>query len=223
MALNLLALAAAFALQPVGTFHGDETIARDGERWLALRTDGPPALVATTARVKAVNDPVEDDEHGRSGREVASGVEGAEWLLRGGTLRAGPVVPATGDAPDRALPEPGRPALLRLGARTYRLSLDCGPTPASPASCALRLAEGGRAQTLLRVAASRGDDGRLQLGDDAGPVLLFAGDLDRDGRLDLLLDTTDHYNLSQPVLLLSSQATPRELVRAVATHRSTGC
>ena len=46
------------------------------------------------------------------------------------------------------------------------------------------------------------------LGDDASPTLLFAGDLDRDGKLDLIFDTTDHYNVRRPTLFLSSQAAP---------------
>jgi hypothetical protein len=61
------------------------------------------------------------------------------------------------------------------------------------------------------------------LGDDATPALLFAGDLDRDGVLDLLLDTTDHYNLSRPTLFLSSQAGTGELLREVARFVAVGC
>ncbi|WP_158636362.1 hypothetical protein [Aerolutibacter ruishenii] len=41
-------LGAAFGLQPPGEFHGDEPVARDGERWLALRVDGRLDLVFDT-------------------------------------------------------------------------------------------------------------------------------------------------------------------------------
>lgn len=40
----------AIALQPPGTFHEGEAVARDGESWLALRTSGQDvALVPTRA------------------------------------------------------------------------------------------------------------------------------------------------------------------------------
>ena len=54
-------------------------------------------------------------------------------------------------------------------------------------------------------------------------LLKFAGDLDGDGKLDLLIDTTHHYNLSEPTLFLSSQAKDGELVHNVASFRTTGC
>lgn len=50
------------------------------------------------------------------------------------------------------------------------------------------LAEAGRSQILAR---------NLGRDEDATPSLPWAGDLDRDGRLDYLLDTTDHYNVSE--------------------------
>ena len=48
----------------------------------------------------------------------------------------------------------------------------------------------------------------MSLNHDASPRLLFAGDIDRDGKLDLIVDTTDHYNKSRPTLFLSSPALP---------------
>ena len=51
---------------------------------------------------------------------------------------------------------------------------------------------------------------------DSGAGLLWAGDLDRDGRLDLLLDLSEHYNMSLPTLFLSSAAADSDLVAPVA-------
>ena len=67
------------------------------------------------------------------------------------------------------------------------------------------------------------DDGTMRLGDDAMPRLLFAGDLDRDGRLDLIFDITDHYNVSRPTLFLSSGAADGKPLRAAARYESVGC
>lgn len=219
MALITLALGAAFALQPTGSFHDGETVARDGEHWLALQVKpAAAALVDTRVRVKRVHDVVVDDEGGRTGREVDTAVPDATLLVRGAGLRAGAVARA-------ALPEsPTRlgtaPIGLRLGRAHYRLALDCD---ASATRCDVVLDDGRHRQALFALDAGRYQDGSLMLGDDASPMLLFAGDLDRDGRLDLILDATDHYNLSAPTLLLSTQARDGELVHAVAAHESVGC
>lgn len=55
------------------------------------------------------------------------------------------------------------------------------------------------------------------------PTLLWAGDLDRDGGLDLLLNPNYHYNVGATTLFLSSQATGGELVKRVASFIATGC
>ena len=61
------------------------------------------------------------------------------------------------------------------------------------------------------------------LGDDASPTLLFAGDIDHDGKLDLIFDTTDHYNVRRPTLFLSSQSRPGGVILDVAHYEATGC
>jgi hypothetical protein len=59
--------------------------------------------------------------------------------------------------------------------------------------------------------------------DDYMPNLLFMGDIDRDGKLDLILDTSHHYNLEEPTLYLSSEANKNEILKNVAYFSSTGC
>ena len=88
------------------------------------------------------------------------------------------------------------------------------------------MSDGTHHQSLTALSGYRSqasDDPRIQLGDDASPRLIFAGDLNRDGRLDLIFDTTDHYNLSRPTLFLSSAAGKGGVVRAVGTHDAVGC
>ena len=58
---------------------------------------------------------------------------------------------------------------------------------------------------------------------EAFPTLRWAGDLDRDGKLDLLIDMTNHYNIMLPTLFLSSRTAPTELLKEVASHRRGGC
>ncbi|MHC2992573.1 hypothetical protein OB13_13635, partial [Pontibacter sp. HJ8] len=51
-------------------------------------------------------------------------------------------------------------------------------------------------------------------------VLLWAGDLDRDGIPDLLTDLSNHYNASQITLFLSSKADKGKLYKKAATFRT---
>ncbi|GAB2509106.1 hypothetical protein [Lysobacter humi (ex Lee et al. 2017)] len=237
--LATAALAAGFALQPTGTFHADEPVARDGERWLALVDDtaGRPALVATSVQVHRVHDPIADADDGpATGLEVTAvdvdpHAETAMLLrgprLRPGAIEAGRVL----DRPDDAGPEAIAAFVFR--GTTWRLRARCperGDTVASAAddapawqACDLALDNGRERQVLQTVRGMRQGDGRWAFGDEAGPVLLQVGDFDRDGRPDLILDTTDHYNVSRPTLFLSGGTRDGELVRRVAGYESVGC
>ena len=59
--LLVFALSGAHALQPPGSFHQGEAVARNGERWLALRVEaGDARMEATRLRVKTVFDEIVD-------------------------------------------------------------------------------------------------------------------------------------------------------------------
>lgn len=55
------------------------------------------------------------------------------------------------------------------------------------------------------------------------PMILWAGDLDRDGTPDLILNIRNHYNIMHYALFLSSEAEPGQMVKLVAELRLTGC
>jgi len=59
--------------------------------------------------------------------------------------------------------------------------------------------------------------------DDAMVSILFAGDIDMDGYLDLIINDTYHYNVSNPTLFLSKPAGEGETLKAAAAQQSTGC
>lgn len=220
------------AIQPPGPFHAGEAVARDGERWLALHIgpSGNAALTTTTLRVAATHDPLVDEPDQRSGETVsAPASDAASMFLRGPALVAGPLqsaepLPAGNDATR------GVDLRLRFDAGLHRLRSECerrGPASGGQQAFDCRIvlqAPDGREQVLARMGGYAERPGEpARLGDEAAPALLFAGDLDRDGALDLLFDTSDHYNLSRPTLFLSSQAGPGELLRQVAQYQATGC
>ena len=227
----MLALTGAHALQPPGTFHDGEAAARHGERWLALRVrEGEARLDTTRLRVKRVVDEIVDAEGEATAQQVESDATDVVTYLRGPGLHAGKVVRADVEA----LTEAGPVAqMLQLHGHRYRIETRCKAdetVAAEPGSsffdCSIDLIDGGRVQTLVRMDATRSEDiadGRMILGNDASPRILFAGDLDRDGKLDLLFDASDHYNLVRPVLFLSGAAEGDELLHAVAEHRAVGC
>lgn len=224
-----LLFAATFALQPGGHFHADEPVARDGQQWLALRAvDGNASLVATTVSVRPVFDALLDRPGQRSGREVSSTLDPVQVIayVRGVGLREGAVdiaVVATPD-PDAALPDyrltwQGRPFTIATHCDTAAfVTHDDQPQH----RCRIEL-RGDAGRQVLSTHNGYRESGTTQIGLGGDARLLFAGDIDRDGRLDLLFDTSDHYNVSRPVLYLSSQAGDGALVGEAARYLSVGC
>lgn len=227
-----LLLGTAFALQQPGTFHGEETVARDGERWLGLRVVGTDAaLVETTVLVKAVADEMAGDAPGQfTGRQVSS-MDGDSIVvfLRGSGLRAGPVDRAMVEPWKDELP-PSQPFLMTFRGEAFRIQNECASHPRDRKAeqwqydCAVMLRAASGSQVLAQQTGYyESGSNVMTVGDASRQQLLFAGDLDGDGRLDLIYDTSDHYNVSSPTLFLSTEATPGALLGEVAHQVATGC
>jgi hypothetical protein len=113
---------------------------------------------------------------------------------------------------------PGEPRELRLGEhQIYRLSAR-GTRRGRPgditfAHYELQLEYGDRKQVLASS----------DLVEDAGPALIFAADLDRDQRLDLILDLRQSYVGHHYALFVSSLAERDSLVLKVAELPIAGC
>ena len=159
-----------------------------------------------------------DDKTGRS--VIAPGLD-PRVLLRGiAALKPGEVTVAIAETTSL---DPAEPLGLRIGEKALRLVSTCVDAGAGQGvECKIALEDGSTSQPMFTTYGMRQDDGTLTFG-DAEPKVLFAGDLDRDGRVDLLIDTTDHYNLSRPTLFLSSAAKQGQHVAEVAQQSITGC
>ncbi len=216
-----------------GLFHGDELDASAPDReWMGLYAeDGGYVLARTRVRVQAVHDPLVDMPGESSGWLVsAEGAEEPLFLVRGleglaegpvHTAMSGPDALDVGDSralsdgPEgwyalaafgEARPSPDRyglPEVTGYELRLYRHPpLGIEPGSESPSS-----------QPLVRVEAL----------EDARPQVLWVGDLDRDGRLDLLLDASAHYSVSDYALWTSRGAPEGSLVQRVAALHTSGC
>lgn len=203
-------------LQP-GTFHGSEVTVSGGDGWLALHPDERVSILRRErVSIEPAYDPYVDADHERSGREVkVASTREPLLLISGLPLEEGAV--ETVVAGTRVL-LPGNAITLELSGRKYMLvasaMVEFGPYGEPLYSdYELVLTDGEREQVLLELPGL----------DDAAPTLLWAGDLDRDGELDLLLDTTHHYNVRRPALFLSGSSDEASFVTEVAAFRTVGC
>jgi hypothetical protein len=217
-----------------GVFHEDEVTddLRKGP-WFGL-FQGPNGWYVgpTDLRLTRVPDPLEDPNRDESeapefgpGWEVKTSVEDPNVLLLRGKkyLKKGPVVAVESPKFADLQVLPGDTVEITYGGRTYTLYATGGfrrqEDVAYPDVWNYKLyvtsTLDGEKRTSLLVAHPRFDD--------AFVAIHFAGDLDGDGLLDWILDTSDHYNANVMTWYLSAPAPADGLVVPVAAHTAVGC
>lgn len=210
-------------LLATGTFHGGEVKHVSGEHFLALVQEdaGQWFLQPVRITVEKDFDPVIDDANEISGKRVAaSGIDDA-IMFRGKRLSPGHVTPASPDGATLAL-ETTTTFKLRQSVSTLRYRCPGAADPDGVFDCRLVLTSGDTEQEIATFEAFGDAKGKPEL-PDIVPEVFFAGDLDHDGRLDLLIDISNHYNLWHPALFLSSAAAEGALVGRVAELMTSGC
>lgn len=196
-------------IQP-SDYHADEARVEAGASWLALQPfKNDWRLVSTSPRFVPIPDEITGD-----GIRVKPGVKNALVLLADESLRPGFVGKSqaghsTGASPDQnfensRLPSVGKDRKFALNGRGYTLRNLKGR---------LLLISQGVSQHLFNYSEEIENNAQL----------VWVGDLDRDGRLDLIVDASDHYNVGELRLYLSGGASSGSLVRLVASRRTTGC
>jgi hypothetical protein len=224
MVLRAVVLLAAALLAPsepcrlieVGTFHGDEISDADAGAWLGLFPEGQGYVWRdAVVEVKAVQDEDSDEPNERTGREVwVRGGAKPVLLLRGRESFKSTQVDAFPEVELRTLAA-GDHFRLRIGKREYELNVTNPTRPGDPnmAGCSVRLTSEGVTQ-VLHTASEEADD--------PGWELMWAGDLDGDGQLDLYVQLSDHYNVLERILFVSTEAPIGQLVGELATFRTEG-
>lgn len=205
-------------LQTTGSFHGDEVPAKSsGEQWLGLfSTSKGFELLPTKITVNYVHDPIMDREQTiKTGKEVTTKEKLQPIFLVKGSILLKPGIVKTVFAGKTIFSPNSRPLNFYLdgdSGNTYQISI--GKRSNAETKYHALLLTSSKNDTSQEISPCCSDD---------STELLWVGDLDRDGRLDLLIDISDHYNSSIPTLFLSSPAKQNKLVEPVAQFEATGC
>ena len=191
----------------VGEEHyGDPPAIADGQQWLGLYVRGDSSWVqkvSVALEVRPADEPGEPGTH-----EFAVEPPGPVLLMIGiEPAHIGPARTLFGYTDALSSTEPSRE--LRLGSTQYRLAL----AARSPSACdgVVTLSDGETTQRLYDAAA----DTTFSC-DEAHFEVHWAGDLDGDGRLDLLATFSSKYSYHPRQLYLSSAAAPGEIVASVS-------
>lgn len=195
-----------------GEYHAGEAPTEPGSGWLALTVvAGRWHLVPTQVRAEPMHDSVLDAEGQQTGIRISASHADALALLRGPRLQPGHVpTPALRFRAGAIALQPEQPIALPLGTARYQLLLQ---------GAHIVLRQGAQRSRLpdLSYSATQEDAGHIQ-----SASLRWAGDLDGDGRLDLILDHSG-YNHGGSCVYLSTLARPGELLGRLACHTGVGC
>ncbi|MDX2269703.1 MAG: hypothetical protein NW208_16505 [Bryobacter sp.] len=203
-----------------GGFHGEEVSAKNGERWLGLaQTTRGFAWQAMTIQVRKVHDPVLDAVEQATGKAIAVSGKKPILLVKG--------LPELAKVRVRGAfyREQGQP--LQDG-RVLRLAIPQGTSYRLQVLDPRKSDEGPAIHSRLMLKSEFGSQvlyewpmGLL----DQRCELVWAGDLDGDEKLDLFLKLSDHYNVTEYTLFLSSKSKAKngKLVDRVAHFKTHGC
>jgi len=172
-----------------------------GMKWILLTDDGKEAKCIS---VKPEFKKGIDDQYGDS--SVCVKVPESGYLISGVKLKLGPATRAfIGRSP--YFPQRDSVVVSLLEQKKY-----CFLSKTLHSNEFIYLLYNGNSRFMLFAFRDR----------DALYGIRWIGDMDGDGRLDVVLDASDHYNVSILRLFLSSEATSGELLRFEAQLRSAG-
>lgn len=205
-----------------GSFHADEVQNTDAKKnWMGIfKSDSGYYLAAANIQLERTNDAVVDEDGEKTGWEVKTDHPDSVILLIGGLdfLRERPV-PEVSLSRDQL--QPGDSLAFQFSGVSYVLHATGDKTSSNGESQVenyklyLSAIKEGHRTTELLTAQPNFDDNMIKI--------LFAGDIDGDGQLDLLIDTSWHYNVTAPTLYLSKPSETGHLLKVTGKHSSVGC
>ncbi len=209
-----------------GNFHSDEVWNNaDKQNWFGLFHNNEGCYLAETElKIKRVHDEgVDENANKKTGWEIKTANKDTSILLieRSASLTANKIEPVVLKQQQIM---PGDTLRINYAGVDYKL-----------------FASGGKKKSnnnpdmfdvwnyKLYISATVKDTPRKSLlvaqpnFDDRMITILFAGDIDGDGVLDLIIDTSRHYNVSSIIIYLSKPAENSELLKPMGGHISAGC
>ena len=212
-----------------GLWHGDEVTVESGPDWWGIFPEGDGfTLQQAPVTITLEYDAIMDEEGQATGKRVKVPQEAEPVLLIRGIagLKEGRLNTPKA-APWKTFVYPGQSIDLKLseGKQPEYVALQVlGGVKTGGSVTDLLLNDytfnmfqhSGRdiiTQTLATIPGNT----------DGHPEFVWAGDIDRDGKVDVLLNITNHYVVTHLVLYLSSAAKEGELVGKVAEHKTAGC
>ena len=211
-----------------GIFHGDAVVSQSGEKWLALVRSGKGyALKETRLGIEFVRDEMIDEDGKATAKKVSIDLNHKPlFLVRGAPgIAAGPV--ETMVAEPRFLKIGTAIPLKLMNDRHYELRVACDEDhPLSVdhfGECPLILKTQSKTQKIHNFQIYNPPGARPIFAGDASPAVIWAGDINTDGALDLLIDVSNHYNTSALTLFLSADTPSDRLVIRAAAFITSGC
>lgn len=210
----------------VGNFHGDEVWENANQlKWFGLfNGQNGYYLKQTTIKTRKVNDPVLDEnENEKTGWEVQSLnkdtcvilIESLPFLTD--RIVQGVRLPKNYIYPRDTISFKYLGVDYKIFATGGKKKIQDDPEwfDVSDYKLYLTATIKGKQHKSLLVAQPNFDDQMINL--------IFAGDIDGDGILDLIIDTSRHYNATSPTIYLSRPAENGEVVKPIGGHTSVGC
>jgi hypothetical protein len=219
LTFGISAFAQNIEILETGGFHGEEVTAKTGESWLGLFKQGENySLLPVVLTVENFHDAIVDnDESEKTGKEVTVlGQDKPVFLIRGKGFTQSRVVKTvfSGAKPiDNIFNETYEFAGKKYNLKVQTIIIRKKVSTSLNETSKLILSDGKTEQTIYSI--ERCDDCHWQIN--------WAGDLDGDGKLDFYLNLSDHYNVANLKLFLSSEAESGKLVKEVAEFTTTGC
>lgn len=225
------AFAKDYQMGMVGEFHGDEINFIDGDKVFSFDNS---RLEEVTVKVEIVRDTIVDKDEEKTGKLVSLSGEHSKrnfWLLLKGDFKEGNVEVTNLDK-EKCFP---KEFTEERHGPTDRQTVRIGNLPKDGLECKFSLS--GKEHTLRvtkyidNTLQESGKDIDFEITDDRGNKsnfkgvsgIAWLGDLNRDGRLDLILDYNQHYNVSSAYSLFLSTEKESEGPVKVASFMAVGC
>jgi len=206
-------------------FHYDEVEENyDKKVWFGLfKNNNDYSLSETKVSFKRVNDPIVDEnEEDKTGWEVSASVKDSCVILIeklpyfvDGSISSVKI-------PESIYPEEsfkfnfkGIEYTLFATGKKKKEEQDSDWIVVSNYKLYLTAVIDGKKTTELLVAKKNFDDQMIKI--------IFGGDLDDDNKLDLIIDTASHYNVTSPTLYLSKPGEKGKVIKPIGVFTTVGC